>query len=242
MIYVNFDLETTGGNPEKNAIISIGAVAHRSDTWEEIGEYDEHLIVPADRTWDYEALKWWLTDPEAGGEKLKQIFDRASQPDTVCLDFMGWLKGLSDKEHSTRDENMTGPFDTRVAFVANPIAFDLPFLRSYMKQYVGEAWSEWADANKSGLGGVDLPTLAMTVLPWNTDLASERYPAWVRAYPDARRRLWIPAWSDPDQPHTHMAIDDARHQAFAFIKMMKHLEDIRGAAFHASPVLFREFV
>lgn len=212
MIYVNFDLETTGGSVDRHAILSIGAVAHDSESWEEISSFNYNLAVPENRGWDPETKVWWETDPEAIAAWPHATANPWSAA-WVCNVFMEWLLDLP-KQAGVRTK------DTRVGFVANPIAYDLPFLRSYMTEFVGKKWLDWAAENKSGLGGIDLPTLAMAVI--GAEVRDD-----IRPYPDCRRRLWPEHWNPKDLPHTHVAIDDARHQAYAFVRMMGELDDIR---------------
>jgi hypothetical protein len=213
MIYVNIDLETTGPSPDKNAILQIGAVAHDSSTWTEVGHFSGNVAIPANREWSSKTRLWWETNEEAGKDKLDLMTRSPWSTDWVIKAFFDWLLFLPNCSKTTTD-------DRRIAFVANPISYDMPFLHSYMREYVGAAWEEWVQANEVGFGGIDLPTLAMCVMGAS---ASDKVPA----YPDARRRKWPERWVSKDLPHTHIAIDDARHQAFAFICMMRELEEIR---------------
>lgn len=205
MIYINFDLETTGWAPDRHAILSIGAVAHEDQHWSQVGEFSMNLAVPENRSWDPDTKAWWET------EENRIAFEATTKnpwrPGWVIQSFFEWIRHLQGGGW------VQGVDEMRVAFVANPIAYDLPFLRSYMKEYVGAPWDIWAKENHAGLGGIDLPTLAMTVL---------NVP-----YPDARRRNWPERWSPQNLPHTHVAIDDARHQAHAFVQMMAELSNIR---------------
>lgn len=200
MIYVNFDLETTGWAPDLHAILSIGAVAHEDRDWRQISEFSMNLRVPPTRYWDADTRAWWETTEN------RAAFEASTKnpwgPDVVTRHFYEWINHLP----------LWVPadvYDKRVAFVSNPSAYDLPFLRSYMKEYVGASWDVWAKDNHAGLGCVDLPTLASAVLGL--------------PYPDGRRRNWPERWIPKGMPHTHIAIDDARHQAYAFIEMMKEL-------------------
>lgn len=208
MIYVNFDLEATGIDPDRHGILSIGAVAHRregsSGRWEEVGFVSLNLLLAEGRGWDKETLKWWKQPEQA--EAWEAVMKDRIHAVTATKMVFEWLQSVRKADETTGG-------DGRISFVAYPIAYDLPLLRSYMREFVGEPWIEWADTHKAGLGGVDLQTLAMAVLG--------------RAYQDCRRRTWPDAWNPPDLPHTHVALDDARHQAHAFIKIMQELDDIR---------------
>jgi hypothetical protein len=213
VIYVNFDLETTGGAPDRHAILNIGAVAHDSEGWGQVDLFNYNLKVPENRVWDPETKAWWETDPEAI-KAWPLITSSPWSAEWVCKLFMEWLLDLP------RHPNVRTK-DTRISFVANPIAFDFPFLRSYMTEYVGRKWIDWASENRAGFGGVDLPTLAMAVIGAETRED-------IRPYPDCRRRLWPERWNPQDRPYTHVALEDAMHQAFAFVRMMNELEEIRG--------------
>lgn len=206
MFYVNFDLETTGHSPDHHAIIQLGAVAHSSETWEEIASFEACLAIPDNRVWDPDTKNWWETSPDAGPAKLLSILERASDPGANIRSFLRWLKSLPAMRKET---------DPRVAFVANPIAFDFALLSSYLHEYVKEDWLLWARENHAAFGGVDLPTLAMAA-----SMVRGENPG----YPDSRRTKWPDRWRPAHLPYTHLALDDARVQAFGFVEMMKELQ------------------
>jgi len=192
MIYLNFDLETGGRRPDTAPMLSFGAVAIRSGVWESAGELSFNLWIPEKRIWEPDYRQWWDSQP-------KEVFEACRvnpvHPWWGMNAIMDWIL------HFTAEGE-------RIAFVANPVAYDMPILRSYLMDFAGAKWSAWAEQNKAGLGGVDLPTMSMMLLG--------------RDYPDSSRsrspKEWFPK-QNTDLPH--IAIEDARIQAHWFVSMMK---------------------
>lgn len=211
MIYINFDLETTGLHCDRGAILSVGAVAHDSTRWALLGEFSRNIRIPPGRIWEPSYKAWWDAQPK---ETLEANTVNPSDPWWVMESMLNWFEHL---QHSVNGE------DRRIAFVANPIAFDLPMLRSYMVEFAAKRWEAFTQENKAGLGGLDLPTLAMAVLN--------------RPYPDSRRSKWPKGWTPDNLPLTHIAIDDARLQAHAFVEMMTHLAEIHETVNNSNPGL-----
>lgn len=196
MIYINFDLETTGWVPRRHAVLSIGAVAHRQElvgsTLEPVSDFTMNLEVPPWRSWDADTRAWWAL-PE-NEKALAASTSSPWEPETAIPYFMNWLLGLKKEGEG-------------IAFVANPAAFDFPLLRDYMESYEPR-WAAFAAENHCGIGCLDLPTLAMVALG--------------KTYPESRRRHWKPEWISGDQPH--VALEDARRQSYAFVEIMMELK------------------
>ena len=74
---VMVDLETTGSNFDRNAIIQIAAVKFNYET-EEVSTdfFDRCLHVHPGREWDPETRAWW----QGNGNVLQQIQGRAEDP------------------------------------------------------------------------------------------------------------------------------------------------------------------
>lgn len=208
-IYVVADLETTGHLPDKHAILSIGAVAIDSYNMKELSAFSRNVSRPHTRDWDPDTVEWWKTQPEA---QAAVNVDPVLATD-ACANFIEWLR-------ECQGPGKTDTADKRIVFVANPIAYDLPFLRSYMLEFANEgmAFERFAEdecKNKKWLHGIDMPTLAMGVLD------SYDHPV--------RRTDWSKHWTPDSLPHTHVALDDARLQAHAFVEMMQAREGLHKA-------------
>lgn len=115
------DIETTGTNPERNAILQISAVKFNYETGEiDTNFFDRCLHVHPGREWDFDTRVWWTKQ----GGVLEGIQARAEDPYTVMRSFYEWL--LLDWP-STRKEGRQ--------FWAKPVTFDYPFLVSYLKMF-----------------------------------------------------------------------------------------------------------
>lgn len=117
---VMVDVETTGTNYGKNAIIQIAAVRFDYET-EQVSDdfFDRCLVIPAGREWDIGTRHWWLKQ----GSVLQQIESRAEDPLTVLRDFQAWLC----KDWPQRTEGLQ--------FWAKPTSFDHAFLSHYFNWY-----------------------------------------------------------------------------------------------------------
>lgn len=96
-------------------------------------------------------------------------------------------------------EQFSGP----VVFVGYPADFDAAFVRYYLWRFTG--------SNIFGHGAVDIKTLAMALM---------NVP-----YTEARKRTWPPRWfKDEKLEVAHLALDDAREQAYEFAQILKELQ------------------
>lgn len=83
--------------------------------------------------------------------------------------------------------------------VAYPSGFDFMFMLWYLEKF-------YRGHNPFGFRCIDIRSFLA---------ASLRVP-----YTRTGKRYWPKRWFDPELPHTHVAIDDAREQGRAFIKML----------------------
>lgn len=215
MIYVNFDVETTGWIPRKHAMLSLGAVAHVQvtedfgfprDEFLSIGEFSINLEIPKDREWDQDTQIWWGTEENAHAYALTRA--DPMPPFYAMVAFMDWLDALFGKVAVNNLAVEAGLVQApQIAFVANPAAFDFPFLRDYMTLYIPDRWEPFAEENRCSFGCLDLPTLAASILGVH--------------YSAANRTRWPEHWAPPDAGVHHVAVDDARSQSYSFVQMMK---------------------
>lgn len=115
------DIETTGTNAERNAIIQIAAVKFNYETGEVSNDFfNRCLHVHPGREWDMETRGWWMKQ----GQVLETIQARAEDPYTVMRAFYEWL--LADWP-AERPEG--------VQFWGKPTHFDYVFITSYLKMF-----------------------------------------------------------------------------------------------------------
>ncbi len=82
-------------------------------------------------------------------------------------------------------------------FVGQPVCFDFMFIYFYLMFFgFGKPFSH---------SGLDVKTLGMVAMKCD--------------YRNATKRNMPRKWFDPNQKHTHKAIDDAREQAYLFIEI-----------------------
>lgn len=116
------DVETTGTNFDRNAIIQISAVKFNYET-EEVSEdfFDHCLHIHPGREWDQDCrVNFWGKMPQL----LNEIQSRAEDPHTVVKGFYDWL--LKDWP-SQRPEGLQ--------FWSKPSHFDHCFISNYFQMF-----------------------------------------------------------------------------------------------------------
>lgn len=114
---VMVDIETTGTQPNRSAMIQLAAVKFNLETQEVSGEFfNRSLEIPAWRSWDEDTRTWWNKQPDV----LKSIMAKSEDPAVVMRDFADW--GIQ----------VGGP---PVRFWAKPTTFDFMFVSSYLKDF-----------------------------------------------------------------------------------------------------------
>lgn len=110
---VMIDLETTGTQPDRHAILQIAAV--RFNLKEQTISHDFFegcMYIPNHRSWSESTRKWWSTQNQ---EILKDILNRAQDPKTVMTSFCEWASPAG-----------------QMRFWSKPSHFDYMFLSSYL--------------------------------------------------------------------------------------------------------------
>lgn len=118
---VMVDLETTGTQPEKTAIIQIAAVKFNlAEGTVSPHTFDRCLMVPPTRFWQEDTRSWWLKDKR---ELLTSLMGRGEKPHKVLEDFKAWIQADLD------------PYNDRPILWAKPSHFEYPFLEYYFKEF-----------------------------------------------------------------------------------------------------------
>jgi hypothetical protein len=92
-------------------------------------------------------------------------------------------------------------FEGRVIFIGYPVTFDFTFVWYYLWAFTG--------GSPFTHGGLDIKTMAADALEVD--------------YYDARKSQWPPEWHPPEGFHTHVAVEDAREQAYSFLAIRRTL-------------------
>jgi hypothetical protein len=204
-IYINFDVETTGPVPGLHSMLSFGAVAHRDSDWREVDYYSINIQEMEDAGWDVDTRRWWAS-PERLDAWTKTTAAPRFSPllamERVCV----FLEALR------RDF----PDDGRLIFVAYPITFDFAFLNYYMHRFCPNRWRALMFNKHIGWSGMDIQTLAMCTTG--------------KSFGGAVKKNWPKDWTTEDYPHTHVAVEDARGQAYSFKRMMESLRLMQAEA------------
>lgn len=115
---IMIDIETTGLQPDRNAILQIGAVKFNLQERTVCpGFFNESLSMPAFRHWDRGTLEWWAKQPP---EVYTNIVRRQRPFKDVMQEFQQWTlpsKALNPKNG--------------YRFWSKPTHFDYMFISSY---------------------------------------------------------------------------------------------------------------
>lgn len=110
------DIETTGLDPNKNAIIQIGAIAFDlNNRFKSKDGFNMCLTIPSDREWNIQTAQWWN---ETNPNVLYKINKNATNFMHVLLAFKSYVES----------------FDDDILFWSNH-PFDWGFLNNYFVSY-----------------------------------------------------------------------------------------------------------
>lgn len=88
------DVETTGTNPDRSAVIQIAAVRFDLSTGAVDGNFfNECLMIPPWRHWDFDTQQWWMKQKR---DVLQGIYERMRPTNDVLNQFVDWV-GYQDK-------------------------------------------------------------------------------------------------------------------------------------------------
>lgn len=117
--HVMVDIETTGTNPNHNAMIQLSGVRFNLEERAiDMQMFDQCLAIPANRFWSEDTRDWWATQDES---IIDKIWANMRDPATVLHEFNTWVQ---------RDLDYDG-----ITLWAKPIHFEYPFLESYFNDY-----------------------------------------------------------------------------------------------------------
>lgn len=118
---VMVDIETTGNNFDRNAIIQIAAVKFDFQTGQVSDDFfDRCLHIHPGREWCADTRAWWVKQ----GNVLQTIQSRAEDPYSVVRAFYEWL--LKDWPQGRKEG---------LQMWAKPISYEHPYLASYFKMF-----------------------------------------------------------------------------------------------------------
>jgi len=136
------DIETTGTDMSRNAIIQIAGVRfdYETGTLDTDNMFNRCLAIPGWRTWDLGTHQWW----QKQGDVLKNIMSRAEDPRTVLIDFARWVNLSGDSPR----------------LWAKPSHFEFPFISSYYSDFelpIPFGYRETVDLNSFMRGRFNSP-------------------------------------------------------------------------------------
>ncbi len=190
-VYISVDVETDGPCAGTSSMLSLGAAAigwnTESHTWDMSHSFSANLIpLPECQADPMTTHEFWEKNPEAWD--AVNVDQRPAG--VVMQDFEAWLGKVRD---AWKHRQMT--------MVCAPTAFDYPFLKFYMCNFLGVD-------KYLGHGCIDAKSVASTILKLPYRDTAKSYPK---------------AWSRDQFRHSHIAVEDAIEQAFWFCRMIEDL-------------------
>jgi|SRR6185295_4810507 len=120
-LYVSFDLETVGGNPDDEPIVNAGFVALLEDGTE-VASLNVNMHY---KRGDPKTLEWWQSTPELRAAWASFQHD-ALAPADAMVRIRDWIASLT-----------AGPIRYRLLLVCYPVVFDGSLLYAYWFRYLG---------------------------------------------------------------------------------------------------------
>lgn len=125
---VMIDIESTGLDPDRSAMIQIAAVKFNlADQTVSPNIFKRSLSIPHWRHWDEGTRKWWGHNPEL----LNKILAAQEDPAVVMREFSDWAIQPG----------------TQLRFWSKPTSFDFAFVSSYLKDFNQPAIFDFREAN-----------------------------------------------------------------------------------------------
>lgn len=147
------DIETTGTDPERTAMIQLAAIPFNYETSDIGTPFNRCLDMPLNRYWSESTKRWWYESSEKR-DVLQGIVSKAEDPFVVINDFVDFVRAL----------------DRPVRFWSRG-QFDWSFVQSYCDQYglaMPFSYSAHRDLRsfQAGLRGtVDEPDMRWLTMP-----------------------------------------------------------------------------
>jgi hypothetical protein len=188
-IYISTDIEADGPIPGEYSMLSFGSVAINNEG-KILGEFYKKLKPLPNAKQHPQTMTFWRKNPKA----WKEATSNQEDPKKVMGEYNTWLKKLQPK-------------NSKVIFLAMPVAMDFMFVFWYLIHFNKEYKKEFFNSVPTGWGGADIRSYAMAKL--NT------------SYMEAYEKNYPKKWTKNTGEHTHKAIDDARKNALIFANMLK---------------------
>lgn len=228
-LYVSVDLETTGVNPHRHKILSIGACAvtvGQADLAHQEGEFYINCKEPKElNAWDPDTKNWWSQQDDVARRAYK-VEPTHSEASAMAM-FTSWLMNLERKKI---DRGVLGERLEPVNLVFYPTHYDYRWLISkagelLLVQSEIPLYDFWFDFNNTTC--VDLHTMSATLLQ------VEQY--------QGRKSHWPEEWTeDVEQGLAHHALDDARMQMGYFLAMRRWAREHNKSAYTPKPTTTAE--
>ncbi len=118
---VMVDIETTGVQPNRTAMIQLAAVRFNlaEQTVDSSDMFNKALFIPNTRFWQESTRDWWTQQKPT---ILNEIYMKMEEPAVVMQEFSDWALNGGNSEEPLR-------------FWAKPTSFDFSFVQSYLDDY-----------------------------------------------------------------------------------------------------------
>jgi DNA polymerase III epsilon subunit-like protein len=212
VIGISLDIEATGPNIKKHAIIELGAVAMVLQTRTVLEKLSIELTIPPKTGWDDRTVREFWDNKEIeehavlAAKKTRAEEGKGTDPATAMQQFVEWVENVH-KQHAGGDA-------TLIRFLTDTTSFDATFINYYLAKYttapplhmffgsyedvvctisyargLGVLTHEDCNRSKRQLGGM-----------YDTDAL-------------CREALKIPPDVKPLAQHNHTAVNDAQYMA-----------------------------
>ncbi len=188
-VYFHFDVEANGYSPARSSMLELGICVTDSNG-NEIDTFNEIITSRPHFNGDPDTLEWMKNQKVEG---YKNLYDRLyNHPNQIDAEKCMILLEKFIKKYTAPNNNIP----SKIIWVANPAAYDWMWVKYYWDLYIG--------TNEIGYSAKCLST-AVTIIGNQKGITN-----W---------NEFINSISNPNLPHTHCALDDARSQAYKWFKL-----------------------
>ena len=224
MILIGFDVECTGDDFAKHAMVEIGAFAVEylgpREPARQLATFETMIAVPSDRCWEERCVReFWENPARPEYERLKAkkaaIEGCKIDPETAARDFVSWVETLVEV-------NAAGD-SSGVRFVTDNAAYDAAWMGFYLCTYAEHApLTTFFDGKFQAVIDTSSYHQGLSRVDHARELAIKIKNGRYSEDRECRAALGVPDSEVPTAVHDHRAVHDAQEILEQHLILLRH--------------------